>query len=220
MIASIKLELWYLNTPEMIRLCEEQGTLIAKGAMLTLFECLRISHNAVGHRSMLKKVARDNNCEADWLWQIITDYGLFEFNADETFSSPYLSKSLGINQGKPRVHERTRYNNDNNHNDDKENKKKTQHVCVCQEGTQNDALGSPLPPRPAYLGYDRLVNGRRYGYRGEPIPDDAPEQVNQDTRWSWIESKWIARAKWNPKAERIEYEQKTNRKWQTIVSGQ
>ena len=202
MIASIKLELWYLNTPEMIRLCEEQGTLIAKGAMLTLFECLRISHNAVGHRSMLKKVARDNNCEADWLWQIITDYGLFEFNADETFSSPYLSKILGINQGKPRVHERTRYNNDNNHNDDKENKEH-------KESTQS-----------AYLGYDRLVNGRRYGYRGEPIPDDAPEQVNQDTRWSWIEGKWIARAKWNAKAERKEYEQKTNRKWQTIVSGQ
>lgn len=199
MAANIKFELWYLNTPEMIRLCEEQGTLIAKGAMLTLFECLRISHNAVGHRSMLKKVARDNNCEADWLWQIITDYGLFEFNADETFFSPYLSNILGINQVKPRVHERTRYNNDNNHNNDKENKEPTQSV---------------------YLGYDRLVNGRRYGYRGEPIPDDAPEQVNQDTRWSWIEGKWIARAKWNAKAERKEYEQKTNRKWQTIVSGQ
>ena len=212
MIASIKLELWYLNTPEMIRLCEEQGTLIAKGAMLTLFECLRISHNAVGHRSMLKKIARENNCEADWLWQIITDYGLFEFNADETFSCPYLSKSLGIDRDKSLVRGRTRYN--------KENKKKAQHACVCLEGTQNDASDSPSPPQPAYLGYDRRVNGRRYGYRGEPIPDDAPEQVNQDTRWSWIDCKWIPRAKWNPKAERKEYELKTNRKWQTIVSGQ
>ena len=201
MIASIKFELWYLNTPEMIKLCEEQGALKAKGAMLTLFECLRISHNAVGHRSMLKKIARDNGCEADWLWQIITDYGLFDYNADETFSSPYLSKVLGIgsNQAKPRVHGRTRYNDDNNDNHHKEYKELTQS---------------------AYLGYDRLVNGRRYGFRGEPIPDDAPEQVNQDTRWSWIENQWIARARWNTKAERNEFELKTNRKWQTIVSGQ
>ena len=65
MIASVKLELWYLNTPEMIRLIEREGALIAKGAMLSLFECLRLSHNAVGHRSMLKKVARDNGCDAD-----------------------------------------------------------------------------------------------------------------------------------------------------------
>lgn len=219
MIASVKLELWYLNTPEMIKLCEEQGALTAKGAMLVLFECLRISHNAVGHRSMLNRVARENGCDADWLWQIVTDSGLFEFNADETFSSPYLSKTLGIKQDGC-VRERTRYNINNNHNNDNENKKKKQYTCVCLKGTQNDATDSPLPPQPSYLGYDRSVNGRRYGFRGEPIPDDAPEQVNQDTRWSWIECKWIPRAKWNPKAERKEYEHKTNRKWQTIVSGQ
>ena len=201
MTACVKFELWYLNTPEMIRLRKEQGALIAKGAMIALFECLRLSHNAVGHRSMLEKVALENDCDADWLWQIVTGYGLFDFGADETFSSPYFSRILGIDtdQGKSRVRERTRYNNDNNHNEDKENKEPTQSV---------------------YLGYDRLVNGQRYGFRGEPIPKDAPEQVNQDTRWSWIEHKWIPRAKWNPKAERKEYELKTKKKWQTIVSGQ
>ena len=123
---------------------------------------------------MLEKVALENDCDADWLWQIVTGYGLFDFGADETFSSPYFSKILGIDtdQGKYRVRERTRYNEDNydnNYNKDKENK---EHI----ESTQS-----------VYLGYDRLVNGQRYGFRGEPIAHDAPEQVNQDTRWSWID---------------------------------
>lgn len=224
MIASVKLELWYLNTPEMIRLIEREGALIAKGAMLSLFECLRLSHNAVGHRSMLKKVARDNGCDADWLWSIVTESGLFEYNADETFSSAYLSKTLGIGRSPKSSRVRTRYNarynddnKDNTDNEDKENKKNVQHVCVCHDGTQNDADDSPRPPQ--YLGYDIEKDGQRYGYRGEPIPDDAPEQVSQDTRWSWIHNKWIPRAMWNQKQEKKEYERTTKRKWQTI-SGQ
>ena len=88
MIASIKLELWYLKTPEMNKLSEREGALVAKGALLTLFECLRLSHNAVGHRSMLKNIALVNHCDADWLWRVVTESGLFEYNADETFTSP------------------------------------------------------------------------------------------------------------------------------------
>ena len=223
MLASVKLELWYLDTPEMMDLMEKEGVLTAKGAMLTLFECLRLSHNAVGHRRMLKRLAHDCQCDPDWLWHIVTDYGLFEYNADETFSSPYLSETLGISRKKAPSRGRARYNarynednNDNNHNEDKE---KTHTARVCPEGTQQDASDSPSPPPTAYLGYDRLIDGRRYGYRGEPVADDAPEQVSQDTRWSWIHSKWIPRAQWNRKRESKEYERLTKQTWQTKENG-
>lgn len=110
MIASIKLELWYLNTPEMLALIEQEGQLRAQGVMLSLFACLRLSHNAVGHRRMLNKLAHDCQCSADWLWHVVTDYGLFEYGADETFYSPYLSKTLGIGRKRTPSNRRARYN--------------------------------------------------------------------------------------------------------------
>ena len=221
MIASIKLELWYLKTPEMNKLAEREGALVAKGALLTLFECLRLSHNAVGHRSMLKNIALVNHCDADWLWRVVTESGLFEYNADETFTSPYLSDTLGLGHNsrssRARTRYKARYNDDNNDNNHNENKEKTPPACVCRNDTQHEALDSPQPPQ--YLGYDRVVDGCRYGYRGEPIPDDAPEQTSQDTRWSWRRGRWIPRAQWHEKQEKKQYELTTKQKWQTI-SGQ
>ena len=140
MIASVKMELWYLNTPEMMRLSEDVGQLKARGVMLSLLVYLRLSHHAVGSRQTLSSVARDCGCDADWLWHVICDYGLFTVSADETFFSPYLSQTLGINRPERRSSRRrtrynTRYNEDNNDNNDNENKTITS-ACVCLDDTQ------------------------------------------------------------------------------------
>lgn len=230
MIASVKLELWYLNTPEMTVLIDDEGPLVAQGVMLSLLTYLRLCHNAVGHRRMLKKLARNCCCDADWLWHIVTDYGLFTVAADETFYSPYLMKTLGIGQKERSSRKRTRYNarynednkdnHDNDDNKDKENRKKTPAACVCLQGTQETADNGAAPsPPPPYLGYDRRVDGRRYGYRGEPVPDDAPEQVSQDTRWSWTTGRWVPRAQWHVKREKKAYERITQQRWQTMENG-
>lgn len=79
--------------PGISALIEREGLLKAQGAMLSLFTCLRLSHNAVGHRRMLKKLAQDCQC-----------------SADETFYSPYLSKTLGIGRKQKTLRGRARYN--------------------------------------------------------------------------------------------------------------
>ena len=62
------------------------------------------------------------------------------FAADETFFSPYLSQTLGINRPERRSSRRrtrynARYNEDNNDNNDNENKTITS-ACVCLDDTQ------------------------------------------------------------------------------------
>lgn len=209
MTASVKFDLWFFNTPQMETFMEQEGTITALGVILQLFRYLRLCHNAVGNRRSLRKIARECNCSEEWLWRVVTNYDLFIVDDDEQFFSPYLSDLLHTDK-KPAPSRTPRhaqncaaalYNEDNhdkkdNHdNDDKENKE-------------------------LYLGYDRSYGGRRYGYRGEPIPADAPEQTNQDTRWSWIHHQWVPRARWCLKREKKEYERTTRRKWQTIASGQ
>ena len=59
----------------------------------------------------------------------------------------------------------------------------------------------------------------RYGFRGEPVPDNAPEQVSQDTRWSWTKGRWIPRAQWHVIREKKAYERITQQRWQTMGNG-
>ena len=105
------------NFPGMSALIEREGLLKAQGATLSLFTCLRLSHNAVGHRRMLKKLAQDCQC-----------------SADETFYSPYLSKTLGIGRKQKALRGRTRYNarynEDNDYNEDNNHKNKKADVRV------------------------------------------------------------------------------------------
>lgn len=99
--------------PGISALIEREGLLKAQGAMLSLFTCLRLSHNAVGHRRMLKKLAQDCQC-----------------SADETFYSPYLSKTLGIGRKQKTLRGRARYNEDNDYNEDDNHKIKKAAVRV------------------------------------------------------------------------------------------
>lgn len=220
MIASIKLELWYLDSVELVRLDKDEP-LKGRGALLHLFTYLRRQHHAIGNRESLCKLANECRCDEDWLWRIITDYGLFVVSADGTFYSPYLRQSLGMSENpdepspsRTRKRRRAPYSEDSNDSEYRENREKMPPACVCPEDTQHEAFDSPQPPH--YLGYDRIVGGQRYGYRGEPIPEDAPEQTSQDTRWSWRQRRWIPRAQWHEKREKKQYERITNRQWQTI----
>lgn len=200
MPASIKFDLWYFNTPEMETLIEQEGSIAAQGAMMVLFRYLRMCHNAIGNRRSLGKLARENNCSEEWLWRIVTKYGLFIVQDEDYFFCPYLSDLLHTDK-KPSHTPAPRHaqncvpapynedNKDNHDNDDKEDNK-------------------------AYLGYDRAYGGRRYGYRGEPIPDDAPEQTSQDTRWSYLHKQWVPRARWCPKREMKEYERITHQRYE------
>ena len=140
MIASVKLELWFLNTPEMMRLSEEVGHLKARGVMISLLVYLRLSHHAVGCRQTLASVARECGCDTDWLWHVVCDYNLFTVFADETFFSPYLSKTLGIGcpprrSSRKRTRYKARYNEDNDDNNDNENIN-TASDSVCLDDTQ------------------------------------------------------------------------------------
>ena len=71
-------------------------------------------------------------------------------NADETFTSPYLSDTLGIGHNsrssRARTRYKARYNDDNNDNNHNENKEKTPPACVCRNDTQHEATDSPQPP--------------------------------------------------------------------------
>lgn len=219
MIASIKLELWFLDSVELLRLDKDEP-LKGRGALVHLFAYLRRQHHAIGNRATLSKVACECRCDEDWLWRIITDYGLFVVMADGTFYSPYLRQTLGMSSTpdepsplRTRKRRRALYSEDNDNSNNRENSN-TPSACVCRNDTQHEALDSPQPPQ--YLGYDRVVDGCRYGYRGEPIPDDAPEQTSQDTRWSWRRGRWIPRAQWHEKQEKKQYELTTKQQWQTI----
>ena len=95
MIASVKLELWYLESAEMVRLQEEEP-LRGLGAVVCLLVYLRRQHKAVGCRQSMQKVAREYRCDTDWLWHVVCDFGLFTVAADGSFYSPYLRQTLGM----------------------------------------------------------------------------------------------------------------------------
>lgn len=204
MIASIKLELWYLNTPEMLALIEQEGQLRAQGVMLSLFACLRLSHNAVGHRRMLNKLAHDCQCSADWLWHVVTDYGLFEYGADETFYSPYLSKTLGIGRKRTPSHRRARYNahynEDNDYNEDNNHHQEEKaDVRVSDDTHSAGEKNTPVGPS-AYETVDQ--KGLRHGKGGELVPWWAPPQTDVYARWSVVEDKWVASSLYRQSLER------------------
>ena len=155
MIASIKLELWYLDSPELCRLDREEP-LRGRGALTHLFAYLRRQHNAIGNRDSLDKVVSECKCDEDWLWRIITDYGLFVVSADGSFYSPYQRQTLGMTANpddKPlRTHKRRRapYSEDSNNSKDRKNRN-TAPASVCLDDTQHGSgIRPPLAP-PARL---------------------------------------------------------------------
>lgn len=52
-----------------------------KYACFCLFYVFRQRH-AIGNRETLSKVASECQCDEEWLWRIITDYGLFVVSAE------------------------------------------------------------------------------------------------------------------------------------------
>ena len=194
MPASIRFDLWYFNTPEMDALIEHEGAIAAQGAMLQLFRYLRLCHNAIGNRRSLSKIARDSNCSEEWLWNIVTSYGLFIVEDDESFFSPYLSGLL---------HAASKSSSD----DKKENKEKG--------GKVSDVIGPS-----AYETIDRA--GLRHGHRGEPVPWWASPQTDIRCVWSLCRDCWTTPDSINPKAERQQRQQMTDRDfmmktaWETL----
>ena len=162
MIASIKIELWYLDSAEMTRL-EKDEPLKGLGALVHLLAYLRRQHNAIGSKSTLDKVALVCACKVEWLWHIITDYSLFSVTADESFYSPYQRQTLGMTahpgDGPSRIRRRRRapYSEDSNNSKDRETRK-TASDCVCL----NDTRLTPEDEEPAreqtdYRNYNKYL---------------------------------------------------------------
>ena len=178
MAASVKFDLWYFNTPEMDALIEHEGAIAAQGAMLQLFRYLRLCHNAIGNRRSLSKIARDSNCSEEWLWKIVTSYGLFIVEDDESFFSPYLSGLLHAASKRTSSHTGVRaqkrasapYNRDNHHKEDNDDKKENKE----KGGKVSDVIGPS-----AYETVDRA--GLRHGHRGELVPWWASPQTDAAT---------------------------------------
>ena len=136
MIASIKLELWYLDSAELCRLDKDEP-LRGLGALVHLLAYLRRQHNAIGNRDSLSKVVNECHCEEDWLWRIITDYGLFVVSADGSFYSPYQRQTLGLtpnpDDAPTRKRKRAPYSEDRKDSKDREI---AASACVCLDDTQ------------------------------------------------------------------------------------
>jgi len=134
------MELWYLDSVEMTRL-EKEEPLKGLGALIHLLAYLRRQHNAIGSKSTLDKVALVCACKVEWLWHIITDYGLFSVTADGLFYSPYQRQTLGMSahpgDEHPRMRKRRRvpYSEDSKNSKDSENRN-TASVCVCLNDTR------------------------------------------------------------------------------------
>lgn len=146
MIASIKLELWYLDSVELLRLDKDEP-LKGRGALVHLFAYLRRQHHAIGNRATLGKVASECHCDEDWLWRIITDYGLFVVMADGAFYSPYLRQTLGMSSNpdesspsRTRKRRRALYSEDSDNSKHRENSN-TRSACVCLDDTQQPEEG-------------------------------------------------------------------------------
>ena len=203
MPASIRFDLWYFNTPEMDALIEHEGAIAAQGAMLQLFRYLRLCHNAIGNRRSLSKVARDSNCSEEWLWNIVTSYGLFIVEDDESFFSPYLSGLL--------------------HAASKSSSSRTGRHAQKRARAQNKEKGgkvSDVIGPSAYETIDRA--GLRHGHRGEPVPWWASPQTDIRCVWSLCRDCWTTPDSINPKAERQQRQQMTDRDfmmktaWETL----
>jgi hypothetical protein len=157
MIASIKMELWLLDSAEMTRL-ETEEPLKGLGALVRLFAYLRRQHHAIGNKSTLGKVVNECSCNLDWLWHIVTDYHLFVVSADGSFYSPYLRQTLGMTahpgEEPSRVRKRRRspYREDSNNSKDRENSN-TASACVCLNDTQQTPAEASAPAHTDYRQY-------------------------------------------------------------------
>lgn len=160
MIASVKMELWFLDSAEMTRL-EADEPLRGLGALIRLYAYLRRQHHAIGNKSTLDKVAHDCSCDVDWLWHIITDYGLFGFSADGSFYSPYLRQTLGMTPhpddpipSHVRKRRRALYSEDRKDSKDRENIQ-SMSACVCLNDTQQPA--DDAAPATDYRSYEKYL---------------------------------------------------------------
>ena len=160
MIASIKLELWYLDSAELCRL-ENDEPLRGLGALVRVFAYLRRQHNAIGNRASLSKVVNECKCDEEWLWRVITDYGLFVVCDDGSFYSPYQRQTLGMTANpddKPlrtRRRKRALYSEDSNNSKDRENRN-TASASVCLDDTQQ-TLDEEAPAQTDYRSYDKYL---------------------------------------------------------------
>ena len=160
MIASIKFELWYLDSVELCRLDEEEP-LRGRGALTHLFVYLRRQHNAIGNRDTLGKVVSDCKCDMEWLWRIITDYGLFVVSADGSFYSPYQRQTLGMTPhpddtpARKSTRRRAPYRDNREYSKDRENKEKAA-ACVCLDDTQQPSEET-APAAPDYRQYEQYL---------------------------------------------------------------
>ncbi|SHK88883.1 hypothetical protein [Xylanibacter ruminicola] len=197
MIASIKLELWFLDSAELCRL-EKDEPLRGLGALVRVFAYLRRQHNAIGNKDSLSKVVSECKCDEEWLWRIITDYGLFVMSEDGSFYSPYQRQTLGMtahpDDKSLRTHRRRRapYSEDSKDSKNRENKD-TASACVCLKDTQ------PHIGPSAYESVDR--DGKRHGGHNELVPWWAPPQTDVYAMWSVIEERWVPLSHYSTKAE-------------------
>ena len=160
MTASIKFELWFLDSAELCRL-ENDEPLRGLGALVRVFAYLRRQHNAIGNRETLSKVVNECKCDEEWLWRIITDYGLFVVSDDGSFYSPYQRLTLGMtaNPGdKPlrtRRRKRAPYSEDSDNSKDRENRN-TASASVCLDDTQQ-TRDDDEPEQTDYRSYDNYL---------------------------------------------------------------
>ena len=138
MIASIKFELWYLDSAELCRLDKDEP-LRGLGALVRLFAYLRRQHNAIGNKDSLNKVVNECKCDKEWLWRIITDYGLFVVCDDGSFYSPYQRQTLGMTANpddeplRTRRRKRAPYSEDSDNSKDRENRDTASDVRVSDD---------------------------------------------------------------------------------------
>ena len=160
MTASIKLELWYLDSAELCRLDKDEP-LRGLGALIHVFAYLRRQHNAIGNKDSLSKVVSECNCDEQWLWRIITNYGLFVVCDDGSFYSPYQRQTLGMtaNPGdKPlrtRRRKRAPYSEDSDNSKDREDRN-TASASVCLDDTQQ-TQEEAAPAQTDYRSYNNYL---------------------------------------------------------------
>ena len=54
--------------------------------------------------------------------------------------------------------------------------------------------------------FEQCINGRRIGVGGQILPDEAPRQTDFNSRWSYLEHRYVSAKVWNRNAEMAEFE--------------
>ena len=131
---------------------------------------------------------------------------------DSNCSEEWLSKSSSSRTGRhAQKRARAPYNEDNHHKEDNDDKKENKE----KGGKVSDVIGPS-----AYETIDRA--GLRHGHRGEPVPWWASPQTDIRCVWSLCRDCWTTPDSINPKAERQQRQQMTDRDfmmktaWETL----